>query len=138
MRSIQLYKLVDAATKQGRNAPILVNKELVEQIYNAVNNAVFDGKLVRPKLVVRDYTKRNMWGECEGWLKGSRWGAPYTSVIRIERQFPNLKKLIAAVAHEMVHQWEWENYGVMTHGHKTFFFWEEKLRSKGIRLSITL
>ena len=138
MAKLQLHRLVETASKEGRNAPLVVTKEMVEDIYDAINNAVFNGVLTRPKIVVRDYTKRCIWGECEGWFRGSRWGAPYTQVIRIERHFPNLKKLIAAVAHEMVHQWEWEYYSVMTHGSTTFFAWEERLRSKGIRLSITL
>lgn len=138
MASIQLHKLVNVAAKQGRNTPLVVQKEMVENIYTAVNNAVFNGVLTMPKIVVRDYTKKNFWGECEGWQRGSRWGEHYTVVIRIEKHFPNLKKLIATVAHEMVHQYEWEYYGVMTHGTTTFFAWEEKLRSKGIRLSISL
>lgn len=138
MASIQLHKLVNTAAHQGRNTPIVVQKEMVQNIYTAVNNAVFNGVLEMPKIVVRDYTKKNFWGECEGWQRGSRWGEHYTVVIRIEKQFPNLKKLIAAVAHEMVHQYEWEYHGVMTHGTTTFFAWEEKLRSKGIRLSISL
>jgi len=138
MASIQLHKLVNVAASQGRNTPLVVQKEMVQNIYTAVNNAVFNGVLEMPKIVVRDYTKKNFWGECEGWQRGSRWGEHYTVVIRIEKQFPNLKKLIAAVAHEMVHQYEWEYHGVMTHGTTTFFAWEEKLRSKGIRLSISL
>lgn len=138
MASIQLHKLVNVAAKQSRNTPLVVQKEMVENIYTAVNNAVFNGVLTMPKIVVRDYTKKNFWGECEGWQRGSRWGEHYTVVIRIEKHFPNLKKLIATVAHEMVHQYEWEYHGVMTHGTTTFFAWEEKLRSKGIRLSISL
>lgn len=138
MAKIQLYKLVETAERQGRKSPVVVTVTKVEQIYDAINNSVFGGVLTRPKIVVKDYTKRAMWGECEGWQRGSRWGPNYTAVIRIEKNFPNLKKLIAAVAHEMVHQYEWEYYGVMTHGSTTFFAWEERLRSKGIRLSITL
>jgi hypothetical protein len=138
MAKLQLHRLVETASKQGRNAPIVVTKEMVEDIYDAINRAVFNGVLERPKIVVRDYTKRGMWGECEGWQRGSRWGPHYTVVIRIEKHFPNLKKLIAAVAHEMVHQWEWDKCGVMTHGTSTFFLWEERLRYKGIRLSVTL
>jgi hypothetical protein len=138
MAKVQLHKFVKFAEQQGRNAPFIVTREMVEQIYDAINDAVFRGTLVRPKIVVRDYTKKNMWGECEGYNRGSKWGPTYTKVIRIERVFPNMKKLIAAIAHEMVHQWEWEVHGVMTHGEKTFFIWKEDLLAKGIRLSVTL
>ena len=135
MSKIQLHRLVETAAQQGRNCPLIVTKDMVEDIYDSVNRAVFNGILERPKLVVRNYATREIWGECEGWQRGSRWGAHYTVVIRIQKHFPNLKKLIAVVAHEMVHQWEWDKCGVMTHGRATFFAWEDRLRSKGIRLA---
>jgi len=136
MAKIQLYKLVETAARHGRASPVVATVAKVEQIYDAINNSVFGGVLTRPKIVVRDYSKKGMWGECEGSRRGSRWGPHYTSVIRIEKNFTNLRKLIATVAHEMVHQYEWEYHGVMTHGFTTFFAWEERLRSRGIRLSI--
>ena len=135
MSKIQLHRLVETAALQSRNTPLIVTTDMVSNIYTAVNNAVFNGILEQPKLVVRDYKHRQIWGECEGWQRGSRWGEHYTVVIRIQKYFPNLKKLIAVVAHEMVHQWEWDKCGVMTHGKQTFFVWEDRLRSKGIRLA---
>jgi len=135
MAKLQLNTLVKYADKQGNKSPTVVTADMVISIYNAVNNAVFNGMLTMPKIVVRSYTKRGIWGECEGWQRGSRWGKHYTVVIRIEKQFPNIKKLIRVVAHEMVHQYEWDYQGVMTHG-ATFFAWEERLKSKGIRLAV--
>lgn len=135
---LQLKALVNHANELGHRAPIHVTKTMVENIYDALNRSVFNRALTRPKIVIRDYTKRGMWGECEGWQRGSRWGEHYTKVIRIERNFPNLKKLIQVVAHEMVHQWEWEYHGVMTHGGKTFLCWKEDLKHYGIRLDIVL
>ena len=135
---LQLKALVNHANELGNYAPIHVTKDMVEGIYDALNRSVFSGALTRPKIVVRDYSKKGMWGECEGWQRGSRWGEHYTKVIRIERNFPNLKKLIQVVAHEMVHQWEWEYHGVMTHGEKTFLIWKDDLKYYGIRLDIVL
>jgi hypothetical protein len=137
MARLQLRSLVQQAANQGRKAPVRVTVELVEDIYDALNRSIFDNVLTRPKITVRSYKKRGIWGECEGYLKGSRWGKNYTKVIRIEREFPNLKKLISVVAHEMVHQYEWDVLGVMTHGN-SFFAWEETLRSNGIRLCIVV
>lgn len=135
---LQLKALVKHANNLGHYAPVHVTKGMVEGIYDALNRSVFSGALTRPKIVVRDYSKKQFWGECEGWQRGSRWGEHYTKVIRIERNFPNLKKLIQVVAHEMVHQWEWEYHGVMTHGEKTFLCWKEDLKYYGIRLDIIL
>lgn len=138
MKRLQLNYFVREAQKQGRKAPVYVTVEQVETIYTSINNAVFGGVLKMPKIIVRDYKNRQIWGECEGWQRLHRWGPPYTKIIRIQRHFPNLKTLIAVIAHEMVHQWEWDFHNVMTHGNTTFFLWEEKLRSKGIRLSIAI
>lgn len=138
MKKLQLSYFIREAERQGRKTPIVVTKEQVETIYTSINNAVFGGVLQMPKIIVRDYKKRQIWGECEGWQKGHRWGPPYTKVIRIQKHFPNLKTLIRVIAHEMVHQHEWEFHNIMTHGNTTFFAWSEKLQSKGIRLSITI
>jgi len=136
MAKIQLHRLVETAARHGRASPVVATVARVEQIYDAINNSVFGGVLTRPKIVVRDYSKNYMWGECEGMSRVNQWGPKYTKAIRIEKKFPNLKKLIDTIAHEMVHQYEWEHYGVMTHGTTTFFAWEERCRARGIRLSI--
>ncbi len=136
MAKLQLNSLVKHANKLGKN-PVRVTQEMAEEVYDAINRAVFRGTLPRPKITVGDYSKKGFWGECEGYQRGSRWGEHYTKTIRIEKHMP-LKTLVRVMAHEMVHQWEWENYGVMTHGEKTFFIWKEDLLAKGIRLSIVV
>jgi len=135
MAKLQLNTLIKYAAKQGNKSPMVVTIDMVESIYNAINNAVFNGMLTMPKIIVYDYTKRCIWGECEGLQRGSRWGPHYTLAIRITKQFPNMKKLIGVIAHEMVHQYEWDFQGVMTHG-STFFAWEGRLKSKGIRIAV--
>ena len=44
------------------------------------------------------------------------------------------RNIFETLAHEMVHQWEWLNYGDMTHGPK-FFVWRNELAKFGIVLS---
>jgi hypothetical protein len=98
---------------------------------------VFSSTLTRPRIIIRNYDKRGIWGECEGYRRGSRWGDHYTRAIRIERHWPNMKKLIAVMAHEMVHQYEWDWQGTMTHG-TNFWAWQPRLTSKGIRLCVVM
>jgi len=136
MAKMQLRTIINQAQSMGTKSPLVANVKLAEEIYDSLNRAVFNGILTRPKITVKDYTKRRIWGECEGSSKGSRWGKCYVKVIRVSKNWPNLKKLINVMAHEMVHQHEWEYHGVMTHGNTTFFTWDEKLRSKGIVLRI--
>lgn len=111
--------------------------DYAQQMWSALNHAVFGGVLKPTKFIIQERKKWTFWGECEGWQESNRWGAHYTKCIRLRRRWPHPKKFIAAMAHEMVHQYEWERQGVMTHG-KTFFAWKEKLAEKGITLSIYL
>ena len=64
-------------------------------------------------------------------------GEPYTKCIRINRDWPNLKKLINVMAHEMVHQWEWEKMGTMAHG-AAFWSWQERLGNRGLKLYLAM
>lgn len=79
--------------------------EYAEQVYNALNRTIFKGTLTRPKILLRNYDKRDLWGECEGDKKDGR---RFCTVIRMNINIPNSKTFIRVMAHEMVHQWEWE------------------------------
>lgn len=133
----QLRKLVNRANSESRNSPFTADVKMAEIVYDSLNRTIFQNTLVRPKLIVYNYTKRPIWGECEGYAKGHRYGENYTKIIRLQKYWPNYKKFIAVLAHEMVHQWEWDTKGVMTHGKVTFFVWADTLKEHGIRLSIT-
>ncbi len=136
---LSLARIVDYAHDQGYRQPYIATRESAEMIWEALNRSVFRGQLVRPeKFIVRDYdeAKWPYWGECEGLQRGHRYGPYYTKAIRLQQRWPNFKKFISVMAHEMVHQWEWEKLGTMTHG-KSFFAWEDRLRDYGICLSVT-
>ena len=104
-----------------------------EQVYNALNRTIFKGQLSRPKIVIRDY-KENFWGECEGMYVD---GKPVCRIIRMHRWLPNSKTFIRVMAHEMVHQWEFEKgpYHRMTHGKRTFYSWKPECARWGINLT---
>lgn len=104
-----------------------------EQVYNLLNRTVFNGQLTRPKLVIRNY-KKNFWGECEGTKVG---GKHVCKVIRLHRCLRSSKMFIRIMAHEMVHQWEYEKgpYNKMTHGKRTFYSWKPECARWGITLS---
>jgi len=54
--------------------------------------------------------------------------------LEINPSFPNFKKFIIILVHEMIHAWQWKNEGKITHG-KSFFKWKDKLKEQGIPLS---
>ena len=131
MQRQQLSRLVRQAESLGYRNPVRADHRMVSQIYESINRAVFGSALKRPKLIIGTYP--DMWGECQGHHRGHRHGETYTKCIRINRDWPNMKKLINVIAHEMVHQWEWERLGVMTHG-INFWAWQERLNNRGLRL----
>lgn len=131
MQRQQLSRLVRQAESMGYHSPVRANHDMAAQIYDSINRAVFAGVLERPRLVINNY--KDMWGECEGAKRGSRHGPCYVKCIRINRDWPNMKKLINVLAHEMIHQWEWERLGTMTHG-LSFYAWQDRLANRGLQL----
>lgn len=134
-KRVQLHKLVQQAERLGRRNPLRARKPQLESIYDSINRAVFNGVLQRPKFILTTYrnNKWDFWGEIEVGYKRSRWGDRKTFAIRFARDFPNMKMMINTVAHEMVHQWEWERHGRCDHG-QNFHAWNERLINRGIRL----
>jgi hypothetical protein len=136
LKRLPLCVLVRQAEKHESRDQFTVTNEHAHIVWHALNHAVFGGVLRFPeKIIVQNRKKWEFWGECEGWQRTHRYGPHYTKVIRIRRTLPSAKKFIEIMAHEMVHQYEWERQGIMTHG-KHFFAWKDKLAKKGISLNI--
>jgi Zn-dependent peptidase ImmA (M78 family) len=55
--------------------------------------------------------------------------------LEIHNEFPNEQMLVWVLAHEMVHVWEWQIEGTMSHG-STFLKWKPKLAKYGLPLSV--
>ncbi len=135
LKRLPLSVLVRQAENQGREQ-FVATKEHAQMVWHALNHAVFGGVLQYPeKMIIQDRPTWDFWGECEGWQRGSRWGQHYTRAIRLQKIHPSPKRFIDVMAHEMVHQYEWERQGTMTHG-KTFWAWKDKLAEKGIPLTV--
>jgi DNA topoisomerase VI subunit B len=128
---IQLHKLVQQAERLGRRHPIRSQHAQLASIYDSINRAVFSGTLQRPR--IRLSSSREFWGEIEVGYRGHRHGPRHTLCMRFARQFPSMKTMINTVAHEMVHQWEWERNNNLTHG-QAFYAWNERLANRGLRL----
>lgn len=131
MQKLQLSKIVRQADRSGHHNPFQTNRKMVAQIYDSINRAIFGGMLKRPQLIINAYT--DMWGECQGARRKHCAGPHYTKCIRITRNWPNMKKLINVIAHEMIHQWEWERKGYMSHG-ANFWGWQDRLANRGLKL----
>ena len=130
-KRVQLHKLVQQADKLGRRHPIRAQKTQLQSIYDSINRAVFNSALSRPRFIIR--ANDQYWGEITVGYRHNRRADRITFYIRFERHFPSMKKLINTVAHEMVHQWEWERNSNLTHG-QAFYAWNDRLSNRGLRL----
>lgn len=117
----------------------------VRAMYRLLNKVLFNSKLKIPKIELKKRT--TFWGMCMG--KG-RWGHPYSTgsycSIVLTNKFYSLHWMITTLAHEMVHQYQWDIYSgqrkkkgklpIMSHG-PSFYAWRKKLAKVGITLKRT-
>lgn len=102
----------------------------VKQIYDILNRYVFDNQLVRPPIQIGVYKK--YWGLCLGHEKFQRKGT-YCKIKLVDKWYC-VQWLVTTLAHEMVHQYEWDVLRKpMTH-RQSFFIWKSKLAKFNIDL----
>ena len=103
------------------NSNIEVSESLISYWFHIFNSAAFKNKLPVPdKFVIRPMN--GAWGYCEGRSRTKN------CIITISSKINNKSFLLATIAHEMVHQYQWI-YGseCIDHG-KTFKEWKEYFR----------
>lgn len=114
----------------------------IRSTYRLINEEIFQNKLTIPEIQL--IQRSRYWGLCMG--KG-RGGSPFPTgsycVIKLNNKFYSQHWMIATLAHEMVHQYQWDIYSkqrvrqgmdpLMSHG-PSFHMWKEKLKKHGIPL----
>lgn len=102
----------------------------VRQIYKLINKYVFNNQLTMPPIEVG--TCRKYWGMCMGLPYTTRKGT-YCTIKLMDKWFC-IQWLVTTLAHEMVHQYEWDILDKnMTH-RQSFFIWKERLDKFNINL----
>lgn len=103
--------------------------------HTVINNCIFGGKLSRPKIVIRSL--EDAWGLCHGNLDDGRYPSfkPCCDQIVLNTSFYNWRHFIEVLAHEMVHQYQIEQYNKLNHG-KTFWAWKDKFERYNMHLRI--
>jgi hypothetical protein len=96
--------------------------------WTVLNRAVFKGKLTPASFKIKKMS------DCEGRCEALDHFGPGV-LIKIDRcSAYSRQQLIEILAHEMVHQWQWENYRQMNHK-QSFVFWKKRLfREFAIRI----
>ena len=115
------------------------SKREVNKIYNLINRYIFNSKLKRPKLNLGQ--RRHCWGICSGLYEPSSTGA-YCEISLSDKWFC-IQWCITVLAHEMVHQYQWEvegwhklregKYSIMNHS-SSFYKWRKALARYDIPL----
>lgn len=113
----------------------------VRQLYNLINKEIFNNQLPKARIEVRSHC-RGYWGICmaEGFNPKRKTSQ---CVIRISDRWYCKQWLINILAHEMVHQHQWDVYSkernkegkdpLMSHG-PSFFAFKKHLSEHGLIL----
>lgn len=73
----------------------------------------------------------NHWGDCNVHKSYAKRCKRAPIIIRIAEDIDERTLFLSVLAHEMVHQWEQENFGRQGHG-KRFWSWEHKIKKLGL------
>jgi hypothetical protein len=114
-------------------------KDEVIQYFHLLNNGIFEGKMYIPEFEIKKHC-RNYWGYCFGY--NHEPDKSNVTIILSDRWYCR-QWLITTLAHEMVHQYQWDILGkervarglqpLLSHG-PTFFNFRDKLKDHGISL----
>ena len=115
-------KLKKHLDKYKADENFVITETLALYWWRVINRAAFNGKMETPKYFdIRGM--RGYWGECQGYITGE-------VKISVNEAILNRELLIATIAHEMVHQWQWENYKKMNHTDSHYRRWSRKFKKE--------
>jgi hypothetical protein len=135
---VELPSITNQRQKQYRP-----DDEEIAYSYNLINRYIFDNKLYRP--TIRTGRVNHSWGICH-WFNGERKWGTFCDIWLADKWFCQ-QWFINVLAHEMVHQWQWDvyrfeylersgrdiNYHSSGHG-PSFYQWREKFEHYGLNL----
>ncbi len=120
-------KLKTHLKTKGEHADFEMTETFCLYWWHWLNNAIFDGILTPPtRIELRCF--RDSMGWCKPWRPNAK---ARRVTIGLSTDICERKEFLTILAHEMVHQWEWEVAKKwepnIAHG-KRFFSWRGKLR----------
>jgi hypothetical protein len=112
-----------------------------EEVHKMLNKYLFQGAL--QDAPIRRRKLKDIWAQCDGRFDPVD-GEFYTAEISLGLFYPHKAVFVAALAHEMVHQWQWEVLSaeraeegkdpIMSHG-PSFYQWRNPLKKYMIPLA---
>lgn len=139
MKKAEIRRRVKRHLKsRGSQADFVITESFCLYWWSRLNTAIFDDKLTPPtRFEIKKY--RMMCGWCRPYGKSKK---NRKTIIGINRELQDRKTFLEVLAHEMVHQWEWEvdndwDDSAPHHGQK-FFEWAPRLkRTAGLTLAVS-
>ena len=114
----------------------------VTYAYKIINRHVFDNQLPRPVIEVKSI--RKAWGWCN-WNDEPQGNGSHCNIVLMDKWYCQ-QWFMQTLAHEMVHQWQWDIYrweklergettftGSGAHG-PSFFAWRDRFDHYGLNL----
>jgi hypothetical protein len=116
------------------------NKFDVILAYNNINRHIFNNQLIRPHIEIKSHI-RGIWGCCN-WMDTEQYTGSHCFILLSDKWFCP-QWFVNTLAHEMVHQWQWDVHrwdvgGTIyedsgAHG-PSFFTWRERFSEFGLNL----
>jgi hypothetical protein len=113
-----------------------------QKVHRLLNRYVFNNALRKTRFNIKNL--KDIWAMCDGRVDRGKF---FTEQIFLTNKFPHKAMFVTAIAHEMVHQWQWEVYSaerykqgkslIMSHG-PSFYQWKKPLAEYMIPLSIKI
>lgn len=114
--------------------------------YNLINKYVFDGVLKRPQ--IKQGSLKQAWGYCQ-WLHQEQDTGSWCQIRLMDKWFCS-QWFMNTLAHEMVHQYQWDHYrwdhleyygrnmceSSGAHG-PSFYMWRERFEYYDLKLKIS-
>jgi hypothetical protein len=117
--------------------------EQVNETYDLLNQYIFDNKLIRPPITLKQTKK--CWGTCIGKPTFDEQTQSYCA-IELSNKWFSQQWMVTILAHEMAHQFQWDFLGplraeagksfLMSHG-PSFFLFKKKLAQHLIPLKVS-
>lgn len=113
----------------------------VYRVFDQLNKEIFQNKLTKPEIELG--IRRQCWGVCVGYVRPRETGS--YCVIKLSDKWYCKQWMIAILAHEMSHQYQWDIIGpkrsrkgldfLMSHG-PTFFLHRDRMLKHNIPLKV--
>lgn len=122
-------KIKQHVRSKGEKADFELTESFCLYWWHRLNEAVFDGMLTPPvRFELRNF--RDSLGWCMPWRPNAK---KQRVIIGMSTDILERREFLCILAHEMVHQWEWEVANKwetnIAHGER-FFSWRGKLRMR--------